>query len=107
VNEFWFQGVALASAKAATIAASFLMAVIAVLIDMKNHTWPSAILAVLCGTVLGVISAISIVSLMGWTEQVGYGVSAIFGIAGNGLVKWIIKMSQDPSKLLDMWRKKP
>ncbi len=78
----------------------------AVLIDARRHTLLSALLAIIAGTIVGVIAASSITSLMGWPEQVGYGVSAVFAISGNNLIKWLLRVSKDPSELLDIWRGK-
>lgn len=93
-------------AKIGTIMASLSMAVIAVSIDAKRHNWLSAILAIIAGTVTGVIAASAIVALMGWPEQTGYGVASVFAIAGDRLVKWIMRMADDPASLLNLWRGK-
>lgn len=82
------------------------MATVAVLIDLRKHTLASALLAIIAGTALGIIGASSIVALMGWPEQVGYGVASIFSISGNNLVKWLLRISKDPTELWDKWRGK-
>ncbi len=106
MNSFWLDGLAVLTAKAATIAASFSMAVIAVAIDARRHSWGSAVLAVICGTIMGVIAATSIVSLMGWPDQVGYGIASIFAIAGDRLVKAIMRYADNPLSAWNKWRGK-
>lgn len=63
----------------------------------------SAILAIIAGTVMGVIAASAIVALMDWPEQTGYGVASVFAISGNNLIKWLLRVSQDPTSLLRLW----
>lgn len=92
----------LLSAKLFTIGASFVMATIAVGLDAKRHSLPSALLAIFAGTVVGVIAATSICSLMGWNEQIGYGVSAVAAVSANNLVKWLLRVSADP---LSLWQR--
>lgn len=106
MNQLFVEGVALLIAKAGIIAAAVTMAVVSVLINSKKHTLPSALLAIIAGTILGVIAASSIVALMGWPEQVGYGISAIFAISGDGLVKSLIRMANDPLSTWKNWRGK-
>ncbi len=72
---------------------------IAVGLDAKRHSFPSALMAIFAGTVVGVIAATSIVALMGWPEQVGYGISAVAAVSGNNLVKWLLRASVDPMSL--------
>ena len=103
MGDFLTAGVTLFWAKFATIMAALTMAGIAVAIDAKRHSPLSAVLAIFAGTVMGVIAASSIVALMGWPESVGYGVASIFAISGNNLVKWLLRVSQDPTSLLRLW----
>ncbi len=106
MNNLFTDGVALLLAKAGIIAAAAGMAIVSTLINAKKHTLPSAILAIVAGTIMGVIAASSIVALMGWPEQVGYGISAIFAISGEGLVKSLIRISNDPLASWKNWRGK-
>jgi hypothetical protein len=99
-------GLALLTAKAAVIAASALMAIASVLVDMRKHTFASALLAIVIGTAVGVIAASSVVAIMGWPEQAGYGVAGIFAISGQNIVKWLLRVSADPLKLWKDWRGK-
>lgn len=79
------------------------MAGISVAIDSKRHSPLSALLAVIAGTVMGVIGATSVVAIMGWPDAAGYGVASLFGIAGNNLIKWLLRVSHDPTSFLRMW----
>lgn len=106
LNNLFESGVGLLVAKAGIVAISAGMAIVAVLMNSKKHTLPSAILAIIAGTVLGVIAASSIVALMDWPEQVGYGISAVFAISGEGLVKTLIRISNDPLSAWSKWRGK-
>ncbi len=106
MNNFLVDGLALLTAKAAVIAASALMAIASVLVEMKKHTLLSALLAIFVGTVVGVIAASSVVAVMGWPEQAGYGVAGIFAISGQNLVRFFIKASADPVKTWKDWRGK-
>lgn len=78
------------------------MAIIAVGLDARRHTFPSAILAIFAGTVVGVIAASSICAMFGLPEQVGYGISAIAAVSANNLVKWLLRVSVDP---LSLWQR--
>lgn len=82
------------------------MAIIAVGLDAKRHSFPSAVMAIFAGTVVGVIAASSICSLMGLSEQVGYGISAIAAVSGNNIVKWLLRSSVDPLSLWERFRGK-
>lgn len=102
MGDFLTAGVALVSAKFLTIMAAFSMALISVGIDSKRYTLPSAILAIIAGTIVGVIAASSITALMGWNESVGYGIASIFAISAQNLIKWLLRASQDP---LSIWQR--
>lgn len=80
------------------------MAVFSVLVDAKRHSPLSAMLAIVVGTVTGVIAASSIVAIMGWPEQAGYGVASIAAISSNNLIKWILRISSDPLSAWSKWR---
>lgn len=102
MGDFITASVTILSAKFLTIMAAFSMAIVSVGIDSKKYTFPSAMLAVFAGTIVGVIAATSITALMGWSEQVGYGVASIFAISAQNLIKWLIRSSQDP---LSLWQR--
>lgn len=106
MGDFFTAGAAVIMAKAATIGASFLMAVISVLIDRNHHTPVSGFLAIVAGTLMGVIAATSIVALMNWPEQVGYAIAGIFAISGNNLIRWLLRASNDPLSIWDRIRGK-
>ena len=105
MNSFITGTLALLTAKFLVILSSFTMATVSVSLDAKKHNWVSAILAVFCGTVTGVIAASSIVALMGWPESTGYGVASIFAIAGERLVKSIMRAADNPLGAWSRWRK--
>lgn len=102
MGDFLSGAFTLVSAKLLTILASMTMATIAVGLDAKRHSFPSAVLAIFAGTVVGVISATSICALFGWSEQIGYGISAIAAVSANNLVKWLLRVSVDP---LSLWQR--
>ncbi len=79
------------------------MAGIAVGLDAKRHSFPSAMLAIFAGTVVGVIAASSITALFGWDERVGYGIASIAAVSSNNLVRWLLRISQDPTSLIRLW----
>lgn len=106
MNDFLASGVAILSAKFLTILASLTMAVFSVLVDAKRHSPASAFLAIIVGTVTGVIAASAIVSIMGWPEQAGYGVASVAAISSNNLIKWLLRVSNDPLSALNKWRGK-
>ena len=106
MNNFWIDGLALLTAKAALIGASAVMAIAGVLLDLRKHTLASAMLSIIIGTFVGVIAAASIVPIMGWPDAAGYGVSAIFAISGNNLVKSLLRASANPLSSWNKWRGK-
>lgn len=106
MNDWFSAGVTLFMTKAGIILASVSMATFAVLSDAKRHTFWSAILAIVTGTTMGVIAAASIVALMGWPEQVGYGVASVFAIAGDRLIKSIMRAAENPLSAWNQWRNK-
>ncbi len=83
--------------------AALIMAGIAVAVDAKRHNPLSALLAIIAGTVMGVIGASSVVAIVGWPEQAGYGVASILAISGNNLIKWLLRVSQDPTSMIRLW----
>ena len=103
MGDFITTSVAVISAKFLIIITSLTMAVIAVGLDARKHTLPSALFAIFAGTVIGVVSAVALVALFGWSEAVGYGVASIASISGNNLVKWLLKISQDPTSIIRLW----
>ncbi len=106
MNSFWLDGLALLTAKAALIGASAVMAIAGVLLDLRKHTLASAILAVIIGTLVGVIAASSIIPMMNWPQESGYGISAVFGISGNNLAKSLLRASANPLSSWNKWRGK-
>ncbi len=100
MGDFLSAGVAIVSAKFLTIMAAFSMAIVSVGLDARRHSFPSAVLAIFAGTIVGVISASSLLALFNLPEQVGYGIASIAAVSANNLVRWLLVASQDP---LGLW----
>ncbi len=95
--------------KIATLIAGFVGSVISVVVDFRNHDFPTALGAVFAGVFIAVILTEPTIEFSGLSKTFGHAVAGIYGIAGRNLVMWVRKASQDPtsivSTLLKGWRK--
>lgn len=92
--------------KVSTLAASAIMAVLAVLLDIKRHSVLTGVLAVIAGMVVAVMATDPIVNGLSWPPEWGHAVAGVLGISGRNLIIWISLVSKDPLALWDRVRGK-
>jgi len=87
--------------KLSTIAASAVMAILAVLLDIKRHSWITGVLAVACGMAVAAFSTDAIVEGLKLPAAASYAVAGVLGISGRNIVIWISLVSKEPLALWD------
>ena len=92
--------------KVTTILASFIMATLAVLLDIKRHSFVTGVLAVVCGMAVAVLATDPIVANLNLPGDWSHAVAGILGISGRNLVIWVGLVSKDPLALWDRVRGK-
>lgn len=92
--------------KISTLVASAVMAVLAVLLDIRRHSLVTGILAVAAGMTVAVVATEPIVSGLRLDPTWSHAVAGILGISGRNLIIWISLVSKDPVALWDRIRGK-
>ena len=92
--------------KVTTLVASGIMAVLAVLLDIKRHSLVTGILAVLSGMAVAVLATDPIVANLSLPGDWSHAIAGILGISGRNLVIWVGLMSKDPMAIWDRIRGK-
>lgn len=93
--------------KISTLAASAVMAVLAVLLDIKRHSLVTGLLAVAAGMAVAVMATEPIIVGLHLPEEWGHAVSGVLGISGRNLIVWVALVSKDPLALWERIRGKP
>ena len=84
--------------KLATLLPALGGAVIAVLLEIKRHTFASGVIAILSGVFVAAVATGPIVSSLGWSAETGGAVGGVLGISGRNLIFWVLQISKDPAK---------
>lgn len=92
--------------KVSTLMASAVMAVLAVLLDIKRHSVLTGLLAVIAGMAVAIIATDPIVNGLGWPSEWSHGIAGVLGISGRNLIVWVALVSKDPLALWDRIRGK-
>jgi hypothetical protein len=92
--------------KVSTLFASAIMAILAVLLDIKRHSLMTGILAVIAGMAVAIAATDPIVNGMGWPPDWNHAVAGVLGISGRNLIVWVALVSKDPLALWDRIRGK-
>ena len=92
--------------KLSTLIAAAVMAVLAVLLDIKRHNWVTGILAVVVGMAVAGLSTDAIVLGLSLPAEASYAIAGVLGISGRNIVIWISLVSKDPLALWDRVRGK-
>lgn len=92
--------------KLSTLAAAGIMGVLAVLLDIKRHSWITGILAVITGMAVAGLATDAIVAGLNLPHDAAYAVAGVLGISGRNIVIWISLVSKDPLALWDRIRGK-
>lgn len=92
--------------KVSTLFASAIMAILAVLLDIKRHSLLTGLLAVAAGMAVAVMATEPIVVGLRWPAEWGHAVAGILGISGRNLIVWVALVSKDPLALWDRIRGK-
>lgn len=93
--------------KVTTIVASGIMAVLAVLLDIRRHSLLTGILAVLSGMAVAVLATDPIVANLSLPGDWSHAVAGVLGISGRNLVIWVGLVSKDPMAAWERWRGRP
>ncbi len=92
--------------KVTTLAASFIMALLAVLLDIRRHSFVTGVLAVICGMAVAVLATDPIVANLNLPGDWSHAVAGVLGISGRNLVIWVGLVSKDPLAAWNRWRGK-
>ena len=92
--------------KVSTMFASAIMAVLAVLLDIRRHSIWTGLLAVAAGMGAAVIFTDPITGLLGWPDTNSHAIAGVLGISGRNIIIWIVAVSKDPLALWDRFRGK-
>src|SRR5690554_772009 len=90
--------------KVSTILASAIMAVLAVLLDIKRHSLVTGVLAVAAGMAVAVLATDAIVGGLGWPPAWSHAVAGVLGISGRNIIIWVALVSKDPMALWERFR---
>jgi len=97
---------ALLASKAATIIASFVMALLAVLLDIRRHNLLTGLLAVLSGMTVAVLATDPIVANLNLPGDWSHAIAGALGISGRNIIVWCGLVSRDPLAFWDRIRGK-
>jgi hypothetical protein len=75
-----------------------------VLLDIKQHSFLTGVLAVISGMAVAVLATDAIVSNLNLPGDWSHAIAGVLGISGRNLVIWISLVSKDPLAALDRWR---
>ncbi|MBU1307411.1 MAG: hypothetical protein KKF33_18055 [Alphaproteobacteria bacterium] len=92
--------------KVSTLMASAVMAVLAVLLDIKRHSLVTGILAVIAGMAVAIVTTDPIITGLHLPADWSHAVAGILGISGRNLIVWVSLVSKDPMALWDRFRGK-
>lgn len=92
--------------KVSTLMASAVMAVLAVLLDIKRHSLITGLLAVVAGMAVAITATDPIITGLHLPPEASHAVAGILGISGRNLIVWISLVSKDPIALWDRLRGK-
>lgn len=73
-------------------------AIIAVLLEIKRHTFASGLIAILSGVFVAGVATGPIVHALGWGPETGGAIGGVLGISGRNLIFWVLQISKDPAK---------
>jgi len=92
--------------KVTTLVASGIMAVLAVLLDIRRHNLVTGILAVVSGMAVAVLATDPIVANLNLPGDWSHAIAGVLGISGRNLIIWWALVSKDPMALWDRIRGK-
>lgn len=93
--------------KVSTLIASAVMAVLAVLLDIKRHSLLTGLGAVVAGIAAAALATDPIVSGLKLDPAWSHAVAGVLGISGRNLIVWISLISKDPLAVWDRVRGVP
>src|SRR5690606_11200128 len=87
--------------KITTLVASGIMAVLAVLLDIRRHSLLTGVLAVASGMAVAVLATDAIVAGLNLPGDWSHAIAGVLGISGRNLVIWVGLVSKDPMAIWD------
>ncbi len=91
--------------KVPVLVVSLIAAVLSVLLDVKRHSWGTAIMAIISGIVVAILCTEPVVGFLN-ARGAEHAIAGVLGIAGRNLIIWVSIISKDPMALLDAIRGK-
>lgn len=82
---------------------SAIASLLSVLLDIRRHSWGTAILAIISGIVVAVLGTDAVMSLIK-IDGAEHAIAGILGIAGRNLIIWVSIVSKDPMAILKALR---
>jgi len=92
--------------KVSTMFASLVMAVLAVLLDIRRHSVWTGLLAVVAGMTAAVVFTDPVTSFLNWPESSSHAIAGVLGISGRNIIVWVAVVSKDPVAIWDRIRGK-
>ncbi len=92
--------------KSATLVVSLVGAALAVVFDLKSHSFLTALGSLLAGIFIAAIATEATVEFFDLSKTWGHAVAGIYGISGRNLVVWISRASKDPAGFMAAFLKR-
>lgn len=100
MNWDWFHQLS-NTPKFTTILTAVIAALLAILFELKRHTWATAALALFSGAFVAYVATEPVVEWLGLQDNASHAVAGVLGISGRNLIVWIFMVSKDP---LAIWK---
>jgi hypothetical protein len=92
---------ALAGLKLAAVLPALAGASLAILLELRRHTWATALLALASGAAVAWAGTDPLVAFFQLEQNAAYAVAGVLGVTGRNLIVWLLNVSRDPLKA---WR---
>ena len=89
---------AIFGAKASVVIAGTLSAIIFVLLEIRQHSVLTAILAIISGVMVAALATTPILEFWNLPPSTEHAIAAVLGITGRNLIIWVGRASRDPAK---------
>lgn len=81
-----------------TIVASALAAILFVLLEIRQHSLFTAVVAILSGIMVATLATTPIIEFWNLPSSAEHAIAGILGITGRNLIIWVGRAAKDPAK---------
>lgn len=92
--------------KVSTLIAATVAAVLFVLLEIRQHSLFTAVLAILSGVTVAMLATTPILEFWNLPTSAEHAIAGILGITGRNLIIWIGRAAKDPAKFWQTLRGK-